>query len=60
MQEKLVMLVVDDVEVNRGSMRAMFREEYEVIEAENGQKAMEILRRKRVDVVILDVCMPIL
>lgn len=60
MQEKLVMLVVDDVEVNRGSMRAMFSKEYEVIEAENGQKAMEILRRKRVDVVILDVCMPIL
>lgn len=60
MQEQLVMLVVDGVEVNRGSIRAMFSDEYEVIEAENGQKAMEILHRKRVDVVILDVSMPII
>ncbi len=60
MQEKLVMLVVDDVEVNRGSIKAMFCEEYEVIEAENGKEAMEILRQKKVDVVILDVYMPIL
>lgn len=60
MQERLVMLVVDDVEVNRGSIRAMFSDEYEIIEAENGQEAMEVLRQKRVDVVILDVFMPIL
>lgn len=60
MQDRLVMLVVDDVEVNRGSMRAMFSEEYEIIEAENGQDAMDILHQEKVDVVILDVFMPIL
>lgn len=60
MQERLVMLVVDDVEVNRGSIGAMFCEEYEIIEAENGQEAMEILHQYKVDVVILDVFMPVL
>lgn len=60
MQEKLVMLVADDVEVNRASLRYMFEQEYEILEAENGQKAIDILREKKVDVVILDVFMPVL
>lgn len=60
MQEKIVMLVADDVDVNRASLRAMFEQEYEVLEAENGMVAMDILHSRRVDVVILDVCMPVL
>ena len=60
MQENLVMLIVDDVEVNRASIRSMFEDEYEIIEAENGQEAMQWLSQKRVDIVILDVFMPIL
>ena len=60
MQERLFMLVVDDVDVNRASMKAMFEDEYEIIEAENGLEAMEILRQRKIDVVILDVHMPLL
>lgn len=60
MQEKIVMLVVDDVEVNRASLRAMFGQEYEILEAEDGQRAIDILRARRVDIVILDVNMPVL
>lgn len=60
MQEKLVMLVVDDVEVNRVSLRTMFEQEYEILEAWNGEMALEILREKKVDVVILDIFMPVL
>lgn len=60
MQEKVVMLVVDDVEVNRASLKAMFGQEYEILEAENGEVALDILRSRSVDVVILDVRMPVL
>lgn len=60
MQEKLVMLIADDVDVNRASLKAMFEQEYEVLEAEDGAKALEILDTKKVDVVILDVHMPVL
>lgn len=60
MQERLVMLVVDDVEVNRVSLHCMFEQEYHVLEAENGVQALDILRSRRVDVVILDVYMPLL
>ena len=58
MQEKLVMLVVDDVDVNRASFRAMFEQEYRVLEAADGRMAMETLKTQKVDIVILDVYMP--
>lgn len=60
MQEKLVMLIADDVEVNRASLKVMFEQEYEVLEAENGAEALDILTEKEVDVVILDVFMPVM
>ena len=44
MQKNRVMLVADDIDVNRASFRAMFEEEYEVLEAENGQAALAVLR----------------
>lgn len=53
------MLIADDLVVNRASIRAMFEEEYEVLEAENGGQALEILREKQVDVVIIDLHMPV-
>lgn len=60
MQERLIMLVVDDVAVNRASFKAMFEQEYEVLEASDGKAALEVLRSQKVDVVILDVFMPIM
>lgn len=60
MREKLVMLIVDDVAVNRASFRVMFEREYDVLEASDGKEAMEVLQNQRVDIVILDVYMPVL
>ena len=52
-------LVVDDEE----SIRILFREEleeegYKVITAENGVKALEMIKRERPDLVTLDIKMP--
>lgn len=58
MLEKLVMLVVDDMEVNRRALRSIFEKEYEVLEAADGGEALGILEKRQVDVVILDIVMP--
>ncbi len=62
MNRRLTMLVVDDLEINRASFRAIFEDQYEVIEACDGKRALEILRAGNVgvDVVVLDLYMPVL
>ena len=37
------LLIVDDVELNRAILSELFCGEYDVLEAENGKKAIEIL-----------------
>lgn len=51
-------LVVDDDERNRALLQARLQRDYEVIEAESGLAALELLERGRVDLVLLDVTMP--
>ncbi len=55
---KPVVLVIDDEPGVRESLRMILEDEFEVIEAEEGSKGLEILRARRVDVVLLDVRMP--
>ena len=51
-------LVVDDEASVRASIRAILEETCEVIEAEDGASALEILRTREVDLVMLDQRMP--
>jgi len=51
-------LVVDDEEGVRASVRAILEETCEVLEAENGDEALEVLRTRDVDLVMLDQRMP--
>ena len=54
-------LIVDDGEVNRAILNEMFREEYETIEASNGQDAIyEIEKNHNIVLILLDIVMPIL
>lgn len=55
-------LVVDDVELNRAILAELFHESYEVLEAENGRQALEILERdhESILIVLLDVIMPVM
>lgn len=54
-------LVVDDNHVNRDLLRIRLeREGYLVEEAGNGELALAALRRERIDLVLLDVMMPVL
>jgi class 3 adenylate cyclase/CheY-like chemotaxis protein len=54
-------LVVDDDGANREVLgRRLVRMGYRVVEAENGAQALEALRRDAIDLVLLDVMMPVL
>lgn len=52
-------LIVDDMEINRGVLAAGFGDEYEILEAENGLEALEQLdNHDNIAAVLLDLVMP--
>ena len=55
-------LIIDDSEIDRSILKNILDPDYDVIEAENGFKGIEILlaRRRVIDGVLLDLHMPIL
>ncbi len=53
-------LVVDDLELNRELLQEMLEKEYDVMLAENGKQAIELIERahEQLSVVLLDLIMP--
>jgi len=58
MDSRPVILVVDDDLGARESLGIILEDEYEVLRAESGERALEILGERAVNVVLLDVKMP--
>lgn len=60
--EQYKVLVVDDKEINRKVLRKILSETYEVLEAENGKQALEVLeiQQHQIAAVLLDISMPIM
>ncbi|MDL2287142.1 response regulator [Eubacteriales bacterium OttesenSCG-928-G02] len=61
-KKKRKLLVVDDIEVNRMVLSNLFMEEFEVLEAENGEVALNIINSyaSEISVVLLDLAMPVM
>ncbi|MGI6500459.1 MAG: EAL domain-containing protein [Anaerostipes sp.] len=57
-----VMLIVDDIEVNRAVLGSIFLKEYNIVEKENGKEAFDYLEKNydKVDIVMLDLLMPVM
>ena len=57
-----VILIVDDVELNRAILSELFQKEYGILEAENGQEALELIEKhgENIKVVLLDLVMPVM
>ena len=57
-----LILIADDAEVNRAILQELFCREFDIAEAENGEKAIRIIEAEhdRLAAVLLDVKMPVL
>jgi signal transduction histidine kinase len=57
-ENKDTILVIDDELGPRESLRILFKDKYNVITAEDGDKGIEIVKNRKVDLIILDLRMP--
>lgn len=55
-----IMLVVDDMEINRASLESIFETDYHILQAGDGEEALRILEEQnyKVDMILLDLMMP--
>ena len=62
MSNRPIILIADDSEMNRELLKEILGEDYEVLEAENGAVALDVLRRRpgEVDLLLLDINMPVM
>ena len=52
-------LIVDDVDINREILRSILEDEYTILEAENGNQAVQIMEENPgIDLMLLDINMP--
>ena len=60
--DKKTILVVDDAEINRMTLTAMFEDEYDILEATDGAQALKVLKSNagRIAMILLDIIMSIL
>lgn len=59
-KNKPTILIADDSEMNRAILMDMLENDYNILEAENGAEALEIMREKvvEIDLLLLDIVMP--
>lgn len=59
-EERQVILIAEDEEINRAILREMLKDKYDVIEAENGHQAIFHLKAmpEKIALIILDIHMP--
>ena len=62
MSEEKSILIVDDSELNREILKEILGSEYHILEAENGQEALELLDREWecLEGIVLDLIMPVM
>ena len=53
-------LVVEDVDFNRDLLVQLLEDDYEVIEAVNGQEGVELAERERPDLILMDLSLPVM
>src|SRR2546429_5114389 len=54
---KGTLLIVDDGEGPRQSLRIVFKDDYNILLADNGNKAIELMKQHSVDAAVLDIRM---
>jgi CheY-like chemotaxis protein len=61
MGSKPIVVIAEDQKINREILKGILRQDFEVVEAENGQVALDILKsRHDVSAILLDLVMPVM
>ncbi len=60
MEERKKVLYVDDEEINLLLFKMTFDEQAEIITAQSGEEALDILKREDIELVLSDVAMPVM
>ncbi len=53
-------LIVEDVDLNRDLVVQLLEDQYQVIEAINGQEGLEVAERERPDLILMDLSLPVM
>lgn len=61
-QKRRKLLIVDDVDLNRMILNELFCDKFDVLEAENGDVALELIQKyqEEISIVLLDLIMPVM
>lgn len=59
-RQKDKILIVDDVELNRAILCELFAGDYEILEADNGKTAVDLMEQyhEEIAIVLMDIVMP--
>jgi putative two-component system response regulator len=58
-KEKMTVLIAEDQKINREILKGILRQEYNVLEANNGEEALELLKtHDNVSAILTDLMMP--
>jgi DNA-binding response OmpR family regulator len=57
-EETVILVVDDDKEIREGIKIYLTQDDYQVIEAKDGVDALEIVKTKKIHLIIMDVMMP--
>lgn len=62
MCDKNTMLIADDLDINRDVLKEMFKDDFHILEAEDGKECLELIETygSQIHVVLLDLRMPVM
>ena len=57
---KKILIVEDELSLREALAKKLVSENFEVLEAENGQIGLEVATREKPDLILLDIIMPVM